>query len=257
MNNSKIAIIGDGVFTEFVLSTSLKQVDSNTSRFIVFSENQNRLNELRESHNINTTSDPKNLADASVVLLALQSRDAEKIVPKIKSEISSSAMVMSVVDHWKISRLEEIFPTQAVIRVEVTPAIINADGVITYVTGSKQAVDSDIFIQMIFSRLGKVFRAESEEEFERIGNVFLAATVASNQVIKSMIRGAINAGLSSERAKEIIAQIIRGEIGIETQPDEIVAELREKAFRGRNMTVFLEEGISLIHEYGMWNFLRN
>lgn len=186
----------------------------------------------------------------------MQDSEATKILPAIKSSIRPDAMIMSAIYGWNIAKLESIFPTQAIIRLVMTPAIVNRMGMIAYVVGKSQSLDADNFAQMVFSRVGKVMKVETESELEKIFEIFMAGSIASFFSIREIVRGAIRAGISEQRAKEIVDQIVRGELDLEIQPDEIVEDLRRKSLDDQDATVFIEEGIALIHKYGMWNFLR-
>ena len=256
MNEFKIAIVGDLILTEFIISTAMKQVvNASTSEILVVCNDNERLKYFRESYNVSTTDNLGMISKTSVVVFAIQDT---QIISKIRETINPESIIINIanITKLKMSELEKIFPTQAIVSISITSSIINGTGITAYLVGKNRKRDAENFAVSFFSQVSQVMKVETDEELNTIYEIFFAQMTSAILAIKSMINSAVDAGISPERARKITDIIVRGQLEIELQPDDVIKELRSKLLAGQGSTIFFEEGISLIHKYGMWNFLR-
>ena len=227
------AIIGDGFAAELIISTAATQVGVSPSDFYIYSQNYQRRKELAENYNVNTFEDLKELARAKVVVLALPAADATKILARIK-----------------------LF-NRTVVRVALTTFVINGDGVCTYVVGSVNSQEVDSIANFLLSKIGKVFRADNEQEFELLQEMFLATTLTVYNSINGIIEGEIKAGLPLETARKITSQIFKGAAEVVTEPNALIEHLMDRANTEKENSGIEEIAQKIIDKHGMWNFAKS
>ena len=250
------AIIGDGLLTELMISTAVKQSNINPAVFYVYSKDENRRKQLREQYNVHTMDNLNELSKAEVVVLALYPDEAEQIVNQIKNKVADDALIISNVYGMSIAKLEKYFPKQAVIRITTTPFIVSGAGLCSYVVGSVHKTDGEVIAQMMLSNIGKIIKVKSEKEFELINEIFFAETISAYYTINGMIEGAISAGLSVDISREIASQIFDGAAKTLASPDSVIEHLVEKANKDKRQSEILKEGQKIIDKYKMWNFIK-
>lgn len=248
------AIVGDGLLTELIISTAFKQANVDPSIFHVFSEDSTRLEELRKQYGVRTFENLGELSNAQAVILALLPDEADHMIGLIKNIIPSDAMIMSALFDWRISKLEEHFPTQTIIRATFTPLVVSGYGIYAYVVGKKQSADAESFAQFVLSNLGTVLKVKSEEELEIVRDVLLAETTASYIIINSMIEGAMKAGLSLATARKITSQVVQGAARTFIEPDAVIEHLQASLKGTKFEEDIHREGVALIKKFDMWSF---
>ena len=251
------AVIGDSFVAELIISTAATRGGVNPAEFYIYSQNYQRRKELVENYNVNTFEDLKELARAKVVVLAIPAAaEAAKTLARIKLFVAPDAVVTSLIHGLKLETLENYFPNRAVVRVALTSFVINGDGVCTYVTGSVNSQEIDTILNAILEKIGKVFRADNEQEFELIQEMFLATTLTVYNSINGIIEGEIKAGLPLETARKITSQIFKGAAEVIAEPNALLEHLMDRANEEKeNLGI---DGIAqkVIDKYGFWNFAK-
>ena len=251
------AVIGDSFVAELIISTAATRGGVNPAEFYIYSQNYQRRKELVENYNVNTFEDLKELARAKVVVLAIPAAaEAAKTLARIKLFVAPDAVVTSLIHGLKLETLENYFPNRAVVRVALTSFVINGDGVCTYVTGSVNSQEIDTILNAILEKIGKVFRADNEQEFELIQEMFLATTLTVYNSINGIIEGEIKAGLPLETARKITSQIFKGAAEVIAEPNALLEHLMDRANEEKeNLGI---DGIAqkIIDKYGFWNFAK-
>ena len=250
------AIIGDGFAAELIISTAATQVGVSPSDFYIYSQNYQRRKELVENYNVNTFEDLKELSRAKVVVLALPAADATKILARIKLFVAPNAIINSLVPGLKLETLEKLFPNRTVARSALTSFVINGDGVCTYVVGSVNSQETDSIANFLLSKIGKVFRADNEQEFELLQEMFLATTMTVYNSINGIIEGEIKAGLPLETARKITSQIFKGAAEVIAEPNALIEHLMDRANEEKENSGIEEIAKKIIDKYGIWNFAK-
>lgn len=250
------AVIGDGFLAELIVSTAATQAGVAPSDFYIYSQNYQRRRELMENYNVNTFEDLKELSRAKVVVLALPAAEATKILARIKLFVAPNALVTSMVHGLKLETLENYFPNRTVVRVAITTFVINGDGACSYVVGSVNSQEVDGIANFLLSKIGKVFRAADEQEFELLQEMFLATTMTVYNSINGIIEGEIKAGLPLETARKITSQIFKGAAEVVAEPNALLEHLMDKANEERENLGVEEIAQKIVDKYGMWNFAK-
>lgn len=250
------AVIGDSFLAELIISTAATRGGVNPADFYIYSQNYQRRRELMENYNVNTFEDLKELSRAKVVVLAIPAADAAKTLARIKLFVAPDAVVSSLIHGLKLETLENLFPNRTVARIALTSFVINGEGVCTYVTGSVNSQEIGNIANAMLSKIGKVFRAANEQEFELIQEMFLATTLTAYYSINSIIEGEIKAGLPMETARKITSQIFKGAAEVVSEPNALLEHLMDRANEERDNLGITEIAQKTIDKYGMWNFAK-
>ena len=256
INSDSSVIIGDGFFSELIISVAAKQSGVNPANFCIFSQDEKRSQELREQYNVQTFSNPKELLSARVIVLAFYPDEAEEILSQIKNYVADGTLILSMLYGLTISKLEKIFLNCAIIRIAITPFIISGSGICAYLVGSTNRADAESIAQIIMSGMDKVIKVSSEQEFDLISKIFFAETFSAYHTINAMIEGAVNAGLSLETSREIAAQIFRGAARTIAEPDAVIESLLSRGQEEKHMEFVQEIGRKLVDRYNMWGMVK-
>ena len=250
------AIIGDGFLAELIISVAATQTGENTSDFYIYSQNYQRRKELAENYNVHTFEELKDLTRAKVVILAVPLDEATKVLARIQFFVAPNAIVTSIVHGLKLETLEKFLPNRTIVRIALTSFVINGDGVCTYVVGSVGSNEIDSLANAMLSKIGKVFRADDEQEFELISEMFLATTMTAYYAINNIIDGEIKAGLPPEIARKITSQIFKGAAEVVAEPNALLEQLMDRANAEKENSGIEEAAKKVIDKYGMWNFAK-
>lgn len=250
------AVIGDNFLAELIISTAATRGGVNPAEFYIYSQNYQRRKELVESYNVNTFEDLKELSRAKVVVLAIPAAEALKTFSRIKLFVAPDAVVTSLIHGLKLETLENYFPNRTVVRVALTSFVINGDGACTYVAGSVNSQEIDTIANAMLSKIGKVFRAGNEQEFELMQEMFLATTLTVYNSINGIIEGEIKAGLPLETARKITSQIFKGAAEVIAEPNALLEHLMDRANEEKENLGIKEIAQKTIDKYGFWNFAK-
>ena len=251
------AIIGDGIPTELLITSALKQLDANPVEVYVFSKNEIRRRELSQRYGVKTFENPQLLSKAQIVTIAIFPDEFQKIIPQIKDFVAKDALIVSMVYGLTISELEKIFPNRPVIRVIANPFMISGVGTCAYTTGSINSADADGIAQMILSAFGKIIKVNTEEELQNVQDVTFAETILSYHLIESMIEGSMKAGLTSEKSIEIVTQVLAGAIATITDKDAKSKEFIDNAKNDKASQLMINHAKEIIDKYHMWGLLKD
>ena len=250
------AVIGDSFLAELIISTAATRGGVNPADFYIYSQNYQRRRELKENYNVNTFEDLKELSRAKIVVLALPADEATKLLARIKLFVAPDAIVTSLIHGLKLETLEKFFPNRTVTRVALTSFVINGDGVCTYVVGSVNSQEIGEIVNVMLSKIGKVFRAANEQEFELIQEMFLATTLTAYYSINNLIEGEIKAGVPLETARKITSQIFKGAAEVIAEPNALLEHLMDRANEEKDNLGIDDIAQKIIDKYGMWNFAK-
>lgn len=242
-------VIGDGFVTEFMLTASTKNIGIDHSKNFVLCQSEERQKKFREFYNIQAVLNADELFPKTEVLfLTLQTDDNEKFFAEINEKIPSQALIISVIHDLKIKTLEKIFPNHPIIRATLSPQSLTGKGVCAYVVGKNFSADSESIAQFFMSYFGKNIKVSSEKELDSVEDLILATTIFSARVINSLIECGVKDGVDEEKSKEIISNIIAGEIDFLTNKDSIVDYLIQQ---GSGEKKILERGKDILEKYGI------
>lgn len=242
-------IIGDGFVTEFMLTASAKNLGADHSKNFVLCQSEERQKKFREFYNIKAVLNADEFfPKIEVLFLTLQSDDMEKIFSDINKKIPPQTLIISAIHDLKIKTLEKIFPNHPIIRSTLSPQSLIGKGICAYVVGKNYSADSESVAQFFLSYFGKNIKVSSEKELDKLEDLILATTIFSARIINSLIECGVKDGLDEEKSKEVISNIVAGEIDFLMKKDSIVDYLIQQ---GSGEKEIFERGKEILERYGI------
>ena len=215
-----------------------------------------RHKEFKDRYGVNTFDNPNLFSKAKIVMLAIFPNEIQKIIPMIKDSLAEDALIVSAVYGLTISELENNFPGRPVVRVVTNPFVISGAGTCAYTTGSVKSTDVESIAQIVLSALGKIIKVDTEQELEILHDVVIAETMLSFYSIEAMIEGSIRAGLSLDKSREIVTQVIAGALKTITQPDDFTKHFTDNVEELENNVPLFQKGKEIIDKYNMWGLMK-
>ena len=249
-------IIGDGIITELILTAITKQTGKNPAEFYVSCKTQESCKQFRDHYNANAVIDPMEfLPKVKILVIALPiGENIESELIKINKKIPKDTLVVSCTYALTIKMLEEYFPNHPVIRTMMNPMILIGEGICIYTVGSVKSANSEIMAKLFLSQFGKTIKMSSDEELELAGNLIIGSTIYSLLAVNSLIEGANNSGLNTEKSTEIVSQVFSGVSKIICESDEVIENLRKKFSENKN---FVERAKEILMNYDILKLMNN
>lgn len=208
----KIAILGAGHIGTAIIK-GLVSADNHLSENIIATNvNESELLSLGDKFSINTTTDNREAVEkADIIIIAVKPFTVASVISGIK-DIVQNKTIISVAAGVTISQLEKYFGSSGkrIIRIMPNMPIAVNSGVIGLLANNNVSADEKEEIVALFSKLGKVFTVDSEEEFIFFGLTPGCGPALVSYCIEMFAKSAIAYGFSKEQSEAIALQIFSG-----------------------------------------------
>ncbi len=229
INVNKIAFIGAGSMAEAIVSGIVsKQFIENKQVWVTNKDNEERLDEMEEKYGISTSQEKKYvLSEADVIILSTKPHDVWSAIESIKSYITKNQVVMSVIAGISTEQITKAIGKD----IPVVRAMPNTSASIGYsataITQGEFASERDMQVaKQLFESIGTV-NIVKEEEMHIVTGISGSGPAYIYYLVEAMEKAAIDEGLDSVTAKELITQTIIG-AGMMLKTSELPVEtLRE------------------------------
>lgn len=207
----RVGVIGGGVMGEALIRGLLRRQLVHPKNIAVSGPRKERVEELAHRYKIRaTTSNAMAVHGASIVLLTFKPQVAAKVLPEIRGQIKSEALVFSIVAGVPMAAIKEGLGARSVIRAMTnTPAQINQG--ITVWTHTPEVTEAQIkWSRLILSTMGEEVCVDDERYLDMatalIGNgpayVFL--------FMEAMVEAGVHLGFSRRVAQDLVTQTVIG-----------------------------------------------
>ena len=207
-NNICLGIIGGGVMAEAILSRLLKQQVFAANTVLVGEPQPQRRDFLAQKYQVQVTPDNQAAVSAAeVLLLAIKPQVFDLVVADIVPNPNST--IVSILAGTTISRLEQAFPQQPVIRVMPnTPATVGTG--MTAIAPGTYAKEKQIEqAKSIFSAVGEVVEV-SESAMDAVTGLSGSGPAFVALVIEALADGGVASGLPRAIALQLATQTVLG-----------------------------------------------
>lgn len=244
----KLAMIGGGVMGEAILSRLLSQGVYTPQEVLVSEPNGERRDFLTSTYNIKVTSDNKATLQASeVILLAIKPQILDLVVPNLDIFNSDcQALIISILAGVTLSRLENAFPSQPVIRVMPnTPATVGA--AMTAIASGQLATSTHINLaKSIFAAVGEVvevpeYMMDAVTGLSGSGPAFVAL------MIEALSDGGVASGLPRAIATKLAIQTVLGTAQLLQQTNLHPGQLKDQVTSPGGTTI---AGVATLEKLG-------
>ncbi|MBB5174432.1 pyrroline-5-carboxylate reductase [Texcoconibacillus texcoconensis] len=211
LNTQKIAFIGAGSMAEAIIGGLITEQLIDPKQVIATNNaNEKRLQELEEKYGIQTTANNETaIQNADIVVLAMKPKHLTEAAEQINAFISDQ-LIISVLAGISTSYIEEsIGKSISVIRaMPNTSAKVGASA--TSLCKGRFAYDEHIQkASSLFSAIGTV-TILSEEKMDAVTGVAGSGPAFFYYFVEAIENAALEAGLTENETKELIAQTLTG-----------------------------------------------
>lgn len=239
-------IIGGGVMGEALLSRLLKRKTVLPQQVVVSDPQAARQNQLSETYRIQTTANNQDVVDrAEIVLLAIKPQIFDSVVQQISLvENRSSQLIVSILAGMPLSRLEQAFAEQPVVRaMPNTPATVGL-GMTAIAPGQYTTSEHMQQAATIFEAVGEVVEVP-EYQMDAVTGLSGSGPGYLAVVIEALTDGGVAVGLPRAIASKLAIQTMRGTAELLREGGLHPAELKDRVTSPGGTTI---AGISRLEE---------
>ena len=222
----QVGVIGAGVMGEALIAALITYgIPANS---IVISEKRSeRVEELVQRYGIQASDLATNVSTADALLLVVKPQDMSAVLEEIKSDIKTSALVITFAAGKKISFIEDCLGTgNPVIRVMPnTPTLVGA-GMAAMSLGAGVSSDQALFVSGFLGATGKVIEV-TEDLQDAVTATSGSGPAYFFRFVEAMVSAAQELGLSPTDASTLTIQTIVGAAKLLDESGKSATTLRE------------------------------
>lgn len=218
----RAAIMGAGVMGEAMIVSLMRSGLAGKS-IVIREKRPDRVAELTNRHGVVTGS----LSDRDLVIVAVKPQDISGTLTELASEISESALIVSLLAGVKSAKFEEALrPGARVIRVMPnTPLLLGAGA--SAVARGKNATSEDVALVISILEKSGVAIEVSESLMDAVTATSGSGPAYVFRFVEAMIAAATELGLSEAEATLLVKETLIGAAKMISDSGKAVATLRE------------------------------
>lgn len=257
-NNQKIAFIGSGVMGEAMIRGLLTQNIVVPEQIIAADPWKQRLKDLKEKYDIDTTSDNTEAAEAGqVIVLSIKPQDLTTVMPVIRGHLRRQDLLLSIIAGAPIKKLADGVAHAAVVRaMPNTPAQIG-QGITVWTATAEVSEEQRRQACAILGSFGEEIFVENENYLDMATALSGTGPAYIFMFMEALIDAGVHLGFSRRIAERLVFQTIRGSVEYAAQSGKHVAELRNQVTSPGGTTAaalyHLEKGgLRTVISRGVW-----
>lgn len=229
LEQSKIAFVGSGVMAEAMIKGLLRQGLVIPSQIKASGPRPERGQELFDRYAVHTTTkNVEAVTGAEIVILSIKPQVLCPVLEELGGQVSSGALVLSIVAGAKMDTIQRMLGTPAVVRVMPnTPAQI---GMGISVWSATEATTDDQRGQSL-----SILRALGEEVYVEDERYLDMATALSGTgpayvflLMEAMVDAGVHLGFSRHVSERLVIETLRGSVEYARQSPRHLAALRNQ-----------------------------
>lgn len=248
----KIAFIGAGSMAEAIVAGIVnKQFLNSKQIWVTNKDNKARLDEMEEKYSISISQEKSLvLSEADVIILSTKPHDVLAAIESMKPYITKNQLIMSVIAGVSTEQIREAIGKD----IPVVRAMPNTSASIGYsataITQGKFASERDMQVaKQLFESIGTV-NVVKEDQMHIVTGISGSGPAYIYYLVEAMEKAAIEEGLDSVTAKELITQTIIG-AGMMLKTSELPVETLRENVTSPNGTT--EAGLKILAEHDFKN----
>lgn len=167
------------------------------------------------------------LKSIKYLLLGIKPQMFSKLAPAIAHQLSSDALVISILAGTSLGSLQDVFKDQSLIRaMPNTPASIGK-GITAYTKGPNVTQAQTEMTETLLSAGGKVHHVANEHLIDVVTAVSGSGPAYVFHMVEALEAAAMKIGLPEELAPDFARQTIIGAAGLLEATDEPASQLRQ------------------------------
>jgi pyrroline-5-carboxylate reductase len=227
--HQKFSIIGPGVMGEALVSGLLSNQVIRPENINVAGPRQDRLDELAQRYQINSTlKNVEAVQESDVVILCVKPQKLPHVIEDLQQELPPNALVISIIAGASISSLIAGLKHSCIVRaMPNTPAQIG-EGMTVWTQSQQTSEGQHELAETILSALGQAIFVEDEGYIDMATAVSGTGPAYVFLFLESMIDAGVHLGLPRRIAEEMVVETIKGSIDYYAQNRSHPARLRNQ-----------------------------
>jgi pyrroline-5-carboxylate reductase len=245
---NKIAIIGAGSMAEALISGMIaNEFIINSHIWVTNRSNQMRLTYLKKKYQVSTTYDVEELlTGCDMVILAMKPKDTGSALVHLKTHLTNHTLLVSVLAGVSIQTIEEL----STIELAIVRAMPNTSATVgksaTALAYNKNTTTEQIqLVENMFKTIG-LTKIIEEEQLDAVTGLSGSGPAYFYYLVEAMEKSAMEIGLDSGLAKELIVQTLLGTAEMLRQSEKPARELRQEVTSPGGTT---EAGIRILEQH--------
>jgi pyrroline-5-carboxylate reductase len=246
--NGKIVFIGAGSMTEAIIAGILnsKQVYAEDI-YVTNKTNQERLRHLNHTYSVlTTTNKAAALKQGTIIVLSTKPYDMKDAIEEIKDYIRKDQLIISVIAGMSTDYIATLLEKN----VPIVRAMPNTSASVglsaTAITAGKHANMTHLeTATQLFNTIGSTVQVD-EADMHTVTGISGSGPAFIYYFVEAMEKAAVEAGLDSEKAKELITQTVIGAGVMLKNSTDSAQVLRKKVTSKKGTT---EAGIQTLDNY--------
>ncbi|CAM3366750.1 pyrroline-5-carboxylate reductase [Brevibacillus invocatus] len=244
----RIGFLGAGSIAEAMLSGILKKGLLSAEHILVSNRNnQERLDQLADTYQVQVSQDRKLLVDTSdILILAMKPKDAAEALMELQGTVRPGQLVISVIAGVATSLIEEWLGVQCAI-IRTMPNTSSAIGLsATGLACNRFVTEEQLELATrLFEAIGTVFTV-AEEELDIVTGLSGSGPAYIYYLVEAMVGAGAKAGLCRETARQLTLQTLLGAAHMLLDTSEDPALLRLKVTSPGGTT---QAGLEVLQSY--------
>lgn len=244
----RIGFLGAGSIAEAMLSGILKKGLLSAEHILVSNRNnQERLDQLADTYQVQVSQDRKLLVDTSdILILAMKPKDAAEALMELQGTVRPGQLVISVIAGVATSLIEEWLGVQCAI-IRTMPNTSSAIGLsATGLACNRFVTEEQLELATrLFEAIGTVFTV-AEEELDIVTGLSGSGPAYIYYLVEAMVGAGAKAGLCRETARQLTLQTLLGAAHMLLDTSEDPALLRQKVTSPGGTT---QAGLEVLQSY--------
>lgn len=245
---NKIAFIGAGSMAEAIIAGIIKKGFLKSKQLVVTNrKNENRLNFLRDTYQIQCTHEKKHVIEnAEIIILSIKPADMKSAMDSIKNFIKPNQLIVSVVAGVSSDDITKLIGKD----VAVIRAMPNTSAAVGYsataISKGENALDKHIEMsKQLFKTIGTTV-VIAEKDMHAVTGLSGSGPAYVYYFAEAMENVAIELGFDQEMAKSLITQTIIGAGQMLQQSGQSAETLRDNVTSPGGTT---EAGIKILDKF--------
>ncbi len=228
MNTRRIGFLGAGNMAAALIKGLLHGKVVPAERIVASDVKADRLEHLRASHGIRTTTDNHALLrESDVLVLAVKPQVIDRVLTEVGADVRPEQLVVSVAAGVPIDALEGRLPrgSHVVRAMPNTPATVQAGA--TAIAGGSHASESDLRIaRELFEAVGRVVVLD-ESLLDAVTGLSGSGPAYTMLIIEALADGGVKVGLHRDTALLLAAQTVFGSAQLLLETGEHPGRLKD------------------------------
>ncbi|MNK71833.1 Pyrroline-5-carboxylate reductase [compost metagenome] len=225
----QLAFIGGGTMAEALIKGLLSQGLFEPSALLVSDPLEARLDSLRETYGIQTTTENLKTVEAETLVFAVKPPQLPDVLREVGPHWRPTCMGLSIVAGFRLDLFAPFFPqgTPPLVRAMPNTPCVIGEGITAIAPNPDVSREQLDLARAIFKAVGEVLELP-EHYFDAVTGLSGSGPAYVTLIIEALIEAGVQQGLPRRISRELVCQTVKGATMLVQQSGKHPAELKEQ-----------------------------